>query len=241
MAGLSTGCYLQMNGYQARLYEMHTLPGGLCTSWQRGGYTIDCCIHWLTRSRPGSGFYKLWQEVGLIQGLKLIDHDEFARVEFADGPTVILYTDLDRLQKHLLEIAPEDEVVLKELLGAARFMAAHELPSDLPPRELMRLGDMLRVMPRMLRIMPLLKKWNRMTIRSYTARLKNRFVRTALLQIWLPEMSAFVLAGTLAWFHGRQAGYPVGGSLPLARAVEKRFLSLGGAVEYRARVAEILV
>jgi phytoene dehydrogenase-like protein len=241
IAGLSTGCYLQMNGYQARVYEMHTLPGGLCTSWQRDGYTIDCCIHWLTGSRPGSGFYKLWQEVGLIQGLELIDHDEFARVEFADGPTVILYTDLDRLQKHLLQIAPEDEVVLKELLAAARFMAAHELPSDLPPRELMRPGDMLRVMPRMLRIMPLLKKWNGMTIGAFTARLKNRFVRTALLQIWLPEMSAFVLVGTLAWFHGRQAGYPVGGSLPLARAIEKRFLDLGGAVEYRARVAEILV
>jgi len=95
-------------------------------------------------------------------------------------------------------------------------------------------------MPRMVRLMPLLKKWNRMTIGAYTARLKNRFVRTALLQIWLPEMSAFVLAGTLAWFHGRQAGYPVGGSLPLARAVEKRFLDLGGGVEYRARVAEIL-
>ena len=241
IAGLSTGCYLQMNGYQAQVYEMHKLPGGLCTSWRREGYTVDCCIHWLTGSRPGTGFYKLWQEVGLIQGLKLIDHDEFSRAEFADGPTVILYTDLDRLQKHLLEIAPEDEGLIKDLLGAARFMAAHELPSDLPPRALMRLGDMFRVMPRMLRLMPLLKKWNGMTIAEFAARLKNRFVRAALLQIWLPEMSAFVLVMTLAWFHGRQAGYPVGGSLPLAKAVEKRLLDLGGSVEYRARVAEILV
>jgi phytoene dehydrogenase-like protein len=240
-AGLCAGCYLQMNGYQTRIYEMHSSPGGLCTSWKRGGYTIDCCIHWLTGSRPGFSLYRLWQEVGLIQGLKLIDHDEFARVEFPDGTTVVLYTDLDRLEKHLLEMAPEDATLLKDALGTARFLATHELPSDLPPRQLMGFGDMLRIMPRMMRVMRPLKRWNALTIAQFTGRLKNQYVRDALSQIWLPEMSSFVLLMTLAWFHARQAGYPIGGSLPLARAVEKRFVDLGGIAEYRARVEEILV
>ena len=40
IAGLCTGCYLQMNGYQTRRsIEMHSLPGGLCTSWQREAAT----------------------------------------------------------------------------------------------------------------------------------------------------------------------------------------------------------
>ena len=241
IAGLSTGCYLQMNGYQAHLYEMHSKPGGLCTSWNNGGYTIDCCIHWLTGSRPGSSLYKLWQEVGLIQGLRLIDHDEFSRAEFPDGPTVILYTDLDRLEEHLLQIAPEDGALIKELCADARHLARHELPSDLPPRELMRLGDMARIMPRMTRIMGRLRKWNALTIADFIARFQNPYVRQALDHIWLPQMSAFVLVMTLAWFHGRQAGYPIGGSLPLARAIEKRFVDLGGGVDYRARVNEIVV
>ena len=47
IAGLSTGCYGQMNGYRTRIFEMHNLPGGLCTSWQRQGYTIDGCLAWL--------------------------------------------------------------------------------------------------------------------------------------------------------------------------------------------------
>jgi phytoene dehydrogenase-like protein len=117
VAGLATGIYAQMNGYAAHVFEMHTQPGGLCTSWERKGYTIDCCVHWLTGSRPGTSLYKLWEEVGLIQGLDLIDHDELVRVEFADGPTVHLYTDLDRLEKHLLELAPEDAAVIKEFTG----------------------------------------------------------------------------------------------------------------------------
>ena len=45
MAGLAAGCYAQMNGYAAEIFELHELPGGLCTSWERKGYTIDGCIH----------------------------------------------------------------------------------------------------------------------------------------------------------------------------------------------------
>jgi phytoene dehydrogenase-like protein len=241
IAGLATGCYAQMNGYQTHIFEMHTKPGGLCTSWDRKGYTIDCCVHWLTGCRPGTSLHKLWQEVGVIQGLDLIYPDELTRVEFPDGPTVSIYTDLDRLEEHLCRIAPEDAPLIKQFCGDGRRMARLEMPSDLPPRELMSLGQMLRVVPAMLRIMGPLRKWNAMTIAQFVDRIKNRYVREAFRQVWLPEMSAFYLVMTLAWFHGRQAAYPVGGSLPLARAVEGRFLDLGGAIDYRARVTEILV
>jgi len=36
-AGLSAGCYAQMNGFRSTIYELHTLPGGLCTSGDRKG------------------------------------------------------------------------------------------------------------------------------------------------------------------------------------------------------------
>ena len=34
---------------------------------------------------------------------------------------------------------------------------------------------------------------------------------------------------TLAMLHRKAAGYPIGGSLPMAEAVEKRYLELGRA------------
>lgn len=52
VGGLATGCYAQVNGYQATILEMHTTPGGLCTSWKRGGYTFDGCIHNLAGTAP---------------------------------------------------------------------------------------------------------------------------------------------------------------------------------------------
>jgi phytoene dehydrogenase-like protein len=37
IAGLSAGCYLQMNGYDTEIFELHNIPGGLCTGWKRKG------------------------------------------------------------------------------------------------------------------------------------------------------------------------------------------------------------
>jgi len=49
-AGLSTGIYAQMNGYRTQIFEMHNLPGGLCTAWKRQGYTI---VEVLDQRLPG--------------------------------------------------------------------------------------------------------------------------------------------------------------------------------------------
>jgi phytoene dehydrogenase-like protein len=45
---------------------------------------------------------------------------------------------------------------------------------------------------------------------------------------------------TLAWMHNRTAGYPIGGSLEFSRTIEKRYLALGGEMNYRAKVIKIL-
>ena len=56
IAGLSAGCYGQMNGYSTRIFELNTLPGGLCTSWTRRGFTFDGCIHWLIGTKEKTDF-----------------------------------------------------------------------------------------------------------------------------------------------------------------------------------------
>lgn len=241
VAGLCTGCYAQMNGYRARIYEMHTKPGGLCTAWNRSAYTIDACVHWFTGSRPGSSLYRLWHEIGLLPGLEMVDLDEFMRVESPEGPTVVFFTDLDRLQRHLVDVAPEDTSLTKRLVADAKRMARTELPSDLPPQELMRPWDKLRMVLPLMRLIGPLGKWNDLTMAQLAERIANPHLREALLEVMMPQMSALALLMTLSWFHGRQAGYPIGGSMPVAEALERRYKELGGEIDYGARVSDILV
>ncbi len=80
IAGLSAGCYARMNGYDITIFELHSLPGGLCTAWERKGYTFDGCIHYLFGSGPGQPFYQTWVELGAVQDRPMVHHDEFMQI-----------------------------------------------------------------------------------------------------------------------------------------------------------------
>ncbi len=105
VAGLSTGIFAQKNGYSSQIFEMHTLPGGLMTAWKRKGYTIDGCIHWLTGSGGHQPTMRLWRDVGIFRSdTKVVHPDIFTMYETSDGTKVTWYCNIDRLEKHFLEI-----------------------------------------------------------------------------------------------------------------------------------------
>lgn len=68
-AGLSAGIYARQAGFEAVILEKNTIPGGLCTTWKRNGYTIDGCVHLLMGSGKGSTFHKMWKELGVFETL----------------------------------------------------------------------------------------------------------------------------------------------------------------------------
>jgi phytoene dehydrogenase-like protein len=239
IAGLAAGCYGRMNGYRTRIFEMEVRPGGLCTSWKRGDYTFDGCLHWLVGSREGS-FNKMWREVGALAGAEVVDFDWFFAYEAADGRRVTFYNDPDRLREHLLELAPEDAGTIKKFARAIR--RATSLDSSLvKPPELYNLGDRLKMTAAMLPNMPLFMKWGRPTLREFGSRLKNPLLAEAMTYGLLPEAAVLHFIVTLAWMWQRNAGYTVGGSLAFSKRIEKRYLNLGGEICYRARVDKILV
>jgi len=241
IAGLSAGCYARMNGYETKIFEMHSIPGGVCTAWTRGGYTIDGCIHWLVGSGPGVGYHQLWREVGAIQGSEMLNLDEYMRVEGADGRALILYSDVDRLEKHLLELAPEDTRAIRRITTAIRKFSRFDFRVDKAP-ELYNLADKVGMALGMLPYARTFMHWQKTSVRDFAAKLKNPFLREAFANMGedVEDLPMLILLMPLAWLNRKIAGYPMGGSIPFARAIEKRFLDLGGSIQYAARVAEIL-
>ncbi|HUX12865.1 MAG TPA: NAD(P)/FAD-dependent oxidoreductase [Spirochaetia bacterium] len=235
IAGLTTGCYAQMNGLSTRIFELHTLPGGLCTSWKRKGYTFDYCIHWLVGSKPGTGLYDIWKEIGLIQGRKFIDHEIFSQVEHSDGRTVTLYVDPARLQSHLTELFPADSVPIAEMCRAIRTFSKFQMTEfSLHPKYWTKL---LQSLP----ALALMRRLGVVSMKEYAGRFSDPALREVIASFFGMEdmpISAFLM--TLGWMRSGNAGYPIGGSLPMAQAVAERYRSLGGAVSYGCRVEKIL-
>jgi len=241
IAGLSTGCYGQMNGYRTSIYEMHDLPGGLCTSWKRKGYTIDGCMHFLLGSNPGTGFYRVWEELGAVQDRQIVNQEEYVRFEGKDDEVLHVYTNIDRLEKHLLELAPEDEKIIKKVIAAARKCTSFEIPVG-KARELYNVFDYFRMMPSMLPIIRFMSKWGRISTLQMANRIKHPLLQQFLLTYAeLPDYSMMVLLMAIAWHHQKHAGYVTGGSLEFARAIERRYNDLGGEIHYKSKVSRILV
>lgn len=238
-AGFAAGIYARINGYDTTIFEMHNQPGGLCTSWQRKGYTFDGCIHWLVGSSPGSGMHDMWEETGIAQGREFINLDEYCRIEGSDGRTLVFHTDIDRLEKHLLEFSPADEKPIMEFIKGIRMCIPFDTPSK---HDSLFAGIRKRFRSTMTFIVNgrKMQEWMNTPAQSFAARFKDPMLRDAFMNIWVPEFSMFFMLFTFAYLHNRNAGYPIGGSKPMSKALEERYLGLGGIINYKKRVSKIL-
>lgn len=243
VAGLSAGCYAQMCGFDTRIFEQHFLPGGLCTSWVRGDFTFDGCISYLYGSGDGMPFNNLWQELGVSREIEMIDLDEFIRVRSPDGTEVAAYADPDRLEAHLLEIAPEDRAAIRTLCSGVRSVAGLDMSLlTKKPRCHMTPLDWGLLGMKMLPYWGATARWMHSSAAQFARRFKNPLLRRGFpfLMGW-PEIPMLAGLSMLASMHAGDAGFPKGGSLALARAMEKRYLELGGQIHYEHRVERILV
>ena len=239
IAGLCTGCYLQMNGYDTEIFELHDKPGGLSTSWKRNGYVIEGCLHWLVGSSPSDSFYDLWNELVDMQKIRFFEYQEFIRVEDKDGNFLRVLSDVDELKRELLKKAPEDKDMIIELTDAIKKLSTFNMPIDKAP-ETANLLDGLIMMTKFLPNLRAFKKWSSISGEDYAKKLKNPLLKRMIRHLGLPGMAMLFLIMTLAWLNKKSAGYPLGGSLPFIRLVEKRYLDLGGKVHYKSRVKYIL-
>jgi len=237
LAGLSAGIYLRKAGFQTTIFEMHSLPGGQCTSWKKKGYTFDACVHWLIGSHPGKMFHSLWRDLGVIhEGRKFINHDSYMKVRFSDGESATIYTNADLLEKELLRVAPEDRLKIQEFTRGVRKATELEMP-DPNDRSLKGLRMLI---PALIKIYSLYKNWGKIKSKDYADTFQSLRMRQVILALFTDEFAMLFNLLTLAWLEQKNAGYPIGGSLKLARDIEKTYLALGGEIRYKSRVTQIL-
>ncbi|MFF7251136.1 phytoene desaturase family protein [Embleya sp. NPDC008237] len=245
LGGLSTGCYAQMNGYRTHILEMHELPGGCCTAWDRGDFTFDCCISWLLGNGPGNEMHRIWLELGALQGKQMRHFDVFNIVRGRDGRAVYFYSDPDRLERHLLELSPADARLIRDFCAGLRaFRKCLAVYPFLKPVGLMGRFERWRMLASFLPYVNVIRKSITTLMTDYSARFKDPLLREAFNFILYEKHAAFPVLPfyfQLASHANLSAGVPEGGSLGLAKSIEQRYRRLGGEVTYDAKVEEVLV
>jgi phytoene dehydrogenase-like protein len=245
LAGLSAGCYAQMNGYHSRIFEHHTQPGGVAAAWECRGYLIDGGIHFLMGHKPGQPIYELYRELGAAQLTGFPDLTTYGRfIDEASGVNVDVTCDLDRLSNDLKAIAPKDARLIDRLVAGACAMRGSSLLFEAgmgKPPELIGLPDRLKQFWGMRRVFKYFGGDYGKPIADFARSAHSPLLRQILENLFLPEVPVWFVFMVLALLADRQIGLLEDGCRGFVQPMEARYKALGGQVTYEATVEEILV
>ena len=242
VAGLSAGIYGQLNDYDTEILEMHTSPGGQCTAWKRKDYIFDYCIHWLVGSSHGP-FHTIWRETGALDdATRVVNMETYVTIITETGEKLFFYSDIDRWERYLTELAPEDGDSISRMCKDMRRVSTLKMVEKaLNQRNIFHTirfflsnGPVIRVFA----------KHGRQTVKEYFDLLdfKSDILKERLsgLTDTMADFSAAAFLLTLAWFAQKNAGYPIGGSMHLTKRMMDRYSELGGTFTGGARVEKII-
>ena len=243
ISGLSTGFYAQMNGFKTSIFELHKMPGGLCTAWTRKGYTFDLSMHILANSKRGP-FKKMWDELGVTVDQEFYYHDNKEVVE-GIGKKIDLCLDRERLEEQMLVISPDDAGLIKEFVSLFFGPGVTDLISIEAP-ELTGIFGKTKMALSMIPLIGLFRKYGKVSLQEFAARFKNPFLERAIRCLvdspgWpMPKYPMIAMAG-FARSGVADSGYPLGGSLKVMLKIAKNYKKLGGEIHYKNRVIDVLI
>ncbi|TDV54218.1 phytoene desaturase family protein [Actinophytocola oryzae] len=244
VSGMAAGCYGQMSGLRTRILEKHVLPGGCCTAWSRNGYIFDYCIEWLNGTAAGNEANQVWRELGALDGKSITTYELFNRVVDVSGRSVDFYTDPDRLESHLLAISPVDAPLIRRFCADLRRFTKVDIHPFLTAPALRSTRERLTMLRQVLPMFRLFWRNGATQMHTFADRFQDPLLRKGFRNIFFQDPENFALIPylyTMAGAHNGNVGFPQGGSLGLARSIEERYTSLGGVIDFRARVERVIV
>ena len=212
IAGLSAGVHAQRCGFDVTIFESHSVAGGNCTSWRRGGYLFECGMHWLTGSNPEDPINQMWRSIGALNDDVIIHYKEpYVEYDY-NGIPIRIYRDINKTEQHLLTISPKDEKEIKALCDRIRKIQTIE-EMEVAQYELSE---------------------------QHINRFSHKGIRELLFAFKESDQSTPMIF-TLASLANNNGGFPEGGSFPFIRRIVKTFESLGGKMKYNTHVDRIIV
>ncbi len=246
LGGLSTGCYAQMNDYESKIVEYHSKPGGVAAVWKRGEYLIDGGIHFLICHKPGTPIYDVYEEIGAVGSYEIEDMDSYLRFVDEDGSTLVEFTaDLEKLERDLIAIAPDDADEIRKIIKEVDWMKDSPLLTDLgmstAPPEMRGRFDTLKDMWNMRGFMKYFTGNYSKSAAGYTEHLKTPVLRTVIANAFAPDVAFWFVIMILATVAGGHLGLFKTGCYDFIQSIVDKYESLGGHIQYRSKVEKIIV
>lgn len=240
IAGLSAGIYALKAGYEATIYEKNAIPGGECIGWNRKGYHIDNCIHWLTGTRKGTELYDVWKTVGALS-----DDMEYAKIDSFytstyEGKSATLWNDLERTERELIEAAPEDEEEIHKFIEYVEYSKQCLFPAN-KPMEMWKVKDYISMGKNMADFPKVMKEFGKISLEEYSKRFRSPLLQKLMCDYLPKSYCAYSFLVSYATMADGNGNIPMGASLQMSLRMERKFKELGGKIFYNSSIDEIVL
>lgn len=240
IAGLTAGIYGLLSGFEVEIYEKNAIPGGECIGWNRKGYHIDNCIHWLTGTRKDTEMYDVWKKVGALS-----DDMEYAKINafytcMYEGRTATLWNDLERTERELIELSPEDEAEIKKFIQYVEYSKQCLFPAK-KPMEMWSVKDYIAMGKDMADFPKVMKEFGKISLGEYSKRFKSPLLQRLMCDYLPKEYCAYAFLVSYATMADGNGKIPMGASLQMSLRMENRFKELGGKIFYNASTEKIVI
>lgn len=231
VSGLSAGIYAQMCGHSAVIYEKHFRAGGNLTGWDREGYHIDNCIHWLTGTNPLTDLYKMWVELDALGTVDVYQADTLYTYELC-GESISIYEDVSTLEREMLRISPDDRREISRFIRAVKaVLRLNGISGEGCDVKSSTLEKIFAI--------PSLVRYYSMSTKDLADRFVCPIIRGFLTSFMTEHFSALALIMVFATFTGKNGAIPKGSSCKMAERMTNKFKSLGGTLILKRGVDKI--
>ncbi len=240
IAGLSAGIYALKAGFDVEIFEKNPVPGGECMGWNRKGYHIDNCIHWLTGTNPKDGLFNVWKTVGAIdENTEYADTDRFYSSRL-DGKEVSLWNDLEKTERELIEAAPGDEEEIRKFIQHVEYAKSCIIPSK-KPMDMMGVKDYIEMGKDMADMPKVMKEYGKINCGDLAKRFKTPVMRK-LMSDYLPaDYTAYSFLVSYATMASGNGNIPLRGSLAMTLRIVDKFKTMGGVLHTNTPVKRIVI
>ncbi len=231
VSGLSAGIEARLSGHEAVIFERHFRAGGNLTAWDRDGYHIDNCIHWLTGTNRVTKLYKMWEKLGVLGNVPVYKPEYLFAFE-KDGVKLALSRDIEKLKSDMLTISPEDK---KEILAFIKAIKAYQKINGVAGENY----DKKSTLVNKICAIPSLFRYFALTTKDLADRFKSDFLKDFIRCYMTDHFASLALIMVFATFTSGDGDLPEGISSAMAERMRDRFISLGGELHLKKGVARI--
>ena len=250
LSSLTAAALIARRGLSTLLVEHHYLPGGMCTTLRRKGFSFDAgtALMYGFGERGVNPHRFVMNE--LEADVDVIEHEALLRMHF-NGKPIVFWPDYDRFVSELCAVFPRQADEVRALYSYLRklytnVIASQQMvvpPTEIPPQE--NLKKLLRHPAAMLASLRMLSLPAEKVLRRFVKdpELMAFFDKLCSVYVYCTaaETPAILAATMFVDNHVGGAYYPARSPQVYSSTLEKALEDAGGQTLYRRRVDEIII